>query len=247
MAGIHPIISTWQSVKWIMVWYCVFQKKQLCPSLSCMIATFWQPTSFSFSPELSPDVEQKSTWAVDGAGELMCWWDKRPTHTGHLFWQAKGEQALLPRVHQSWPATCLDFAALCDFHSVPWGQHWPWLMKPGIPVLPSALQWMKKGSPLFQFSTSFVLLYQSRKVLLVSLLTTFHQVHLSRQLNASGNDSSGTVCYLLLLNFFTQGKCKVCTFLGRNWEAYNCFFRIMFCLCILKISYFPFLFYMNDN
>lgn len=118
MAGICPIRSTWNSVKWIMVWYCVFQRKQLCPSLSCMIATFWQPTSFSCSPELSPDVEQKSTWAVDGAGELMCWWDKRPAHTGHLFWQTKGEQALLPRVHQSWPATCLDFAALCDFHSV---------------------------------------------------------------------------------------------------------------------------------
>lgn len=72
-----------------------------------------------------------------------------------------------------------------------------------------------------QYSTYFVSLYRSRDILFLavvarclfwpSLLTIFQQLphFIMSELNAIGNHSSGTVCiFLLLLNFFTQGKWK---------------------------------------
>lgn len=164
-----------------------------------MVATFWQLTSVSCSPELSPDTRQSSTWGVDGAGEMMIrkeapvsllTRDPCPTQCPLL-----GEErlSLISNLYQ----LCVTVSYQEDYSEFLFINHLP----PAASVMSVECKWK------------------------------WFFLHV-------------VFCWLWILSL--KEDVKACTFLGRNREVFNNFFRIMLCLCMLK-TYFPFLFYMNDN
>lgn len=246
---------------------CVSEKQQW-HGISCISATLFFVTDlFDCSHKPSPDLQliQKkrlscSWWrwvAVLIRKRDHCQSAQQWTHTGHLFWQAEAEPALLSResVHLGLQLvlvllTCMRFI-MCPGASIDPG----WLNQGS----PNALLWVKKGSPSFQYSTCFVSLYHSRDILFlalvvrcffwVSLLTIFYQLplyHVSGWVQLAIILQELYIFFCCCWIFSLKENEKACSLLERNWDIMIPS-EELFSLCILKISHSPLTFYMHAN